>query len=318
MAAEGREDERPPLDVGDRVIDRDASGTPSAARVVELADEAADEFYVPAINGTVASANPEYPRTDPVVGIKFERGSDGRQSGPTYHYPATRLEAVSNEWEAPEPKSKSQREREAVIEQHRDAFEAFRLAAEYLRDHPDETTDYFVRNYDPTIRPQTRGECSHSRDDSYRPNTPGAIVCWRCNDGGRRPRKLLDDEVVPDSAPCIKLGSRDPTDVFRGWLREDVLTDVDPERRERQVEAATPNSAFDCLISEARGVGSDHIRTRRAAMLRIAYEATVGGLFDEEYNHSKTCAFLRDLGVDTNEVLPGGDPYVGQTGGERQ
>lgn len=300
--------------VGDRVIDADADGSPSAAEVVEVTEETAAEYHIDAINTTVAKANPGHPGDSPVIGIQFVRGDD--PSGPTYHYPASRLDPVSDDWEPPESKSDAQREREATIEQNRDAFEAFRHAAIHLAAFPENSREYFERAYDPGMQPETRGGCRYTREDDYRPNDD-ALVCWECNGGGRRPRKLHAGDDVPYDAPCRTEGFRSPYPTFKSWFGEEIMAGNEDPRLTREVEkAAEPNSDFSRLQWTARDLTHDEESFRRSAVVRIAYEATIGGLLVEDYNHSRACAYLRDLGVDTNALLPGGDPYIETGGGE--
>lgn len=301
----------PELEIGDRVIDADADGTPSAAEVVEVTDETADNYHIDAINTTVAKANPGHPADSPVIGIRFVRGDE--PGGPTYHYPAARLESISDEWEPPETKSDAQREREAAIERHERKFEAFAAAVRYLARAPEHSAEWFAKHYDPHTRPETRGDCVHSREDSYRPNTPGAICCWECNGGGRRPDKFHVDDPVPPHAPCRAEGSRDPTGTLYQWFHDKVAPAIPVEQDIDRV----PNPTYTGLRWDAVALSNaDSVSRKRAAVLRIAYEATIGGVLDEDYNHSRTCAYLRDLDVDTDAVLPGGDPYVGTGRGE--
>ena len=296
--------------IGDRVIDSDDE-SPSAGRVVSVPDETAEEFQIDAIEKTVAQCNPEYPASDPVVGIAF--GDDG--NGPTYHYPASRLQSVSENWEPEPSKTPAQREREETIEQNRDAFEAVDAAVRYLAQSPKQSAEWFDQHYDPAIRPDTRGDCVHSREDRYHPNDPSAIVCWRCNDGGRRPRKLRDDDPVPSDAPCQSQTSRDPSSTLKQWFGEEVVAGNEDRRLTEEVEKSIkPNAEFAYLNRYAQQLRDEDDSRRRGAILRIAYETTVGGALDEDYNHSRTCAFLRDIGLDTDKLLPGGDPYVPGTG----
>ena len=69
------------LDVGDRVIDRDAEGTPSPARVVDMPDETAEEYYIDAVGATVADLNDEYPSDSQVASVAFEADLNRRASG---------------------------------------------------------------------------------------------------------------------------------------------------------------------------------------------------------------------------------------------
>lgn len=304
------------LTVGDRVTDADQQRSP--AQVVELPGTTAAEHEIPAIDQTVAEANPDHPPDAPVVGIKFERRRDGVPAGPTYHYPASRLKPVSNEWEPPEPKTDAQLEREETIEQNRDAFEMFRHAAFKLAKYPENSREYFERAYDPGVQPETRGGCRYTREDDYRPNNADALVCWECNGGGRRPRKLRAGDDVPYDAPCRAEGFRGPRRTFKTWFGEEIVAGNEDPRLTREVEkAAEPNPDFSRLQWTARNLTHDDESFRRSAVVRIAYEATVGGLLDEDYNHSRACAYLRDLGVDTDALLPGGDPYVGSGGESR-
>lgn len=99
------------LDLGEQVIDSE-DDTPSVAEVVEAPGTLASEHTIPAMGKTVAQANPEYPADDRVDGIRFVR--DGEPPGPTYHYPASRLEQVGADWEPSDAarKSDGRRERE--------------------------------------------------------------------------------------------------------------------------------------------------------------------------------------------------------------
>lgn len=302
--------ESDPFEIGDRVIDADAD-SPSAAEVVDLPGTTADEHTIAAMGKTVAQANPDYPPDDPAVGIQFIR--NGEPAGNTYHYPGSRLDLVSDDWEPPETKSDAQREREATIERHERKFEAFAAAVRYLARAPEHSAEWFAKHYDPHTRPETRGDCVHSREDSYRPNTPGAICCWECNGGDRRPDKFHVDDPVPPHAPCRAKGARDPTGTLYQWFHDKVAPAIPIEQDIDRV----PNPTYTGLRWDAIALSNaDSVSRKRAAVLRIAYESTIGGLLDEDYNHSRTCAYLRDLGVDTNALLPGGDPYVETGGGE--
>lgn len=304
------------LDVGAQVVDTDPSnGGQSPARVVELADEPASDFVIDGLGKTVAAVNPEHPSDDQVVGIRFER-QDGDPAGPTYHYPASRLRQVGDEWDPNPPKSDAKRERERAIEDHRRKFDAFAVAVRYLGRFPEYSAAWFANNYNANVTPETRGECRYSREDEYRPNIPGAICCWECNDGGRRPEKYRESDQVPAGAPCRTNERRDPSTALARWFREEVVPGNTDERLAEPVEKAIePNGEYSGLKWDAKTLGSGAGRRRRAAVLRIGYEATVGGALDEQYNHSRACAYLRDIGIDTHAVLPGGDPYITQNDG---
>lgn len=306
------EDGRQDLEVGDRVVDRDQPGEQrSPAVVVELPEKTAEEFTIEAVGETVADLNPDHPGDAPVIGVRFERGEN--LAGPTYHYPGTRLDPIDEEWSPAPPKSDAQRKRERTINQNPEQFDAFVACVKYLGRYPEIAAEWFDDHYNPTIRPGTRGECCHSREDDYRPNTPGAICCWTCNGGGRRPAKYMADDPVPASAPCRARGARDPSETLNDWVGFRVAPAIGIE----QDIARAPNPEYDRLHRDAEDLCASSTRRRRTAVLRIAYEATIGGVLDEDYNVARTVAYLRDLGVDTDAVLPGGDPYLTDDGGDQ-
>jgi hypothetical protein len=85
--------------IGVRVIDRDQpEGERTPARIVDAPGTRACEHEIAAIGKTVAEVNPDRYAGAAVLGIQFE-DADGAPNGATYHYPAPRLEPVSEDWD---------------------------------------------------------------------------------------------------------------------------------------------------------------------------------------------------------------------------
>ena len=123
------------LALGDRAYDTD-SGTETNGTVVDLPDETAAEFSIEGLGKTVAQVNADYPATDPVVGIEFDRG------GRTYHYPESRLKPLPDGWEPKPAKSEGERKRERIADEYPEAIEAFVTLAADVADDPRRTRDH--------------------------------------------------------------------------------------------------------------------------------------------------------------------------------
>lgn len=319
------------FEVGDRVIDADPkNGPPSAMRVADIPGTTAQDHYIPAIETTVAAENPDEPEDAPVIGVEFESG------GPVYHYPASRLEPVSEDWEptADAGQSGGQREREQIFGDHeeavgifiQDARRAFSKPAAVGEDALDrlavgppasETVLYAesvmadiaspgANRVDPKAQddePETRGECQYSRDDRYRPEDDKAICCWECSDRpNNRPEKFSEGD---SAGPACSQFGRDP------WqLRNAVIRSVDLSDLPDAIQGAYEGDQRGLLSDIAALRSGDEDDIRRAA-LRMAYEPHLGDV--EEYNHNRAAALLRDHGVDTDALFSGDDSQGGDT-----
>jgi hypothetical protein len=276
------------LGVGDRVIDVDQpEGERSAARVVDDPGTKASDHRIAAIGKTVAEANPDHPPEASVVAIQFE-DDDGDLSGATYHYPATRLKPVSEEWDAPETVSKGRRERERIYGGHDENVSTYIWVLRRLLRHPARNADQIAaiaRTID--LSPETRGGCRYTKDDTFRPEDRGAIVCWECNDGGRRPAKYQIDDSAGSTCEIGKVDQ----EVVEGLLAEWIEIN---QGGESPTLAADDYDLRDLRRDLHRLRSADDDSIRRGA-IRIAYRLSLGGI--EEYHHGRARALLRDRGV---------------------
>lgn len=366
------------LTLADRVVDSEPNGPPSAMRVVDLPEETAAEHYIASIGKTVAEVNSESPADDSVVGVAYENDLDRAvdwwrvdideelqrefesvpepkiNPGPdhlaalaetheavtVYHYPESRLRAVSEDWESPTEKSSGQREREETFGEYsedveefvdfaRRAFNAPDLLANYIEDEIslDPSIHGRVANADAVVAdeiatggesttpqagpehpvndtdsPDTREGCRYTRDDSYQPDDPDALVCWECSNKSRnRPRKFSADDSagkfceagVPRAAP---------------WhLRNEVMESIEFDKLPQRLGDVYGDEARDGfqIARHVRYLRSDDEDRMRKAALRVSYNATLSHV--EGYNYGRAAALLRDHGVDTDALFPGGD-----------
>ena len=322
------------FEVGDRVIDTaPKNGQSSAMRVADIPGTTAKDHYIPATGSTVAEENPDEPEDAPVIGVKFESG------GAIYHYPASRLEPVSEDWEAPDgaDKTSGRREREQVFGDHSEAVEAFIQDARRAFTEPavvgEELLDLLTvgppasetvlhaesamidvatpgaNRVDPKPKgsgPETRGECQYSRDDSYRPDDDDAICCWECsNRPHNRPEKFSRDD--PAGTQCHQHG-REP------WkLRNAVIKSVDLSGLPENVREAYEGNQRGLLYDIAALRSDDEDDIRRTA-LSVAYRPHLGDV--EEYNYHRALALLRDHGVAQELPIIGDGSYENGGGGQ--
>lgn len=323
--------EAPTIELGDRLIDSDPKGAPSALRAIGVPETRADEFYISAIGKTVAAVN-DCPADDPVVGVVFE-GDQNDENATVYHYPASRLEPVSEDWEPPASSSRSsgRQEREEIFGGHEDAVDSFiadlrralsgpEAAAKEILDMLAVDEEAPVTNAEVVMvdvaspgahairprpeddGPQTRGECRHSRDDTYRPEDDDAMCCWECsNRSHNRPEKFKRGDSAGET--CSRGGQS-------AWkLREAVVKAIDlselPDGFAQTYAGDRRRLVRD--ISALRSGDEDRIRK---AALRMAYRPHLGDV--EEYNYSRASALLRDRGV-AAEL-----PIIGDNGGDSQ
>lgn len=321
------------FEVGDRVVDSDPKGAPSAMRAVDVLETRSDEFRIEAIEKTVAAVN-DCPADDPVVGVVFEANQND-ENATVYHYPASRLEPISEDWEPPAGSSRSsgRQEREQVFGDHSESVEAFiqdarrtftepAVVGEGVLDMlavgpPASGTVLYAESVmadiaspganriDPKAKddnPETRGECQHSRDDSYRPANDEAMCCWECsNRSHNRPEKFAEGD--PAGQACSRFG-RDP------WqLRNTVIKSVDMSGLPENVREAYEGNRRG-LLSDIAALRSDDEDDIRRAALRVAYGPHLGDV--EKYNHHRAAALLRDHGVDTDALFSG----EGRKGGD--
>src|SRR5699024_2421244 len=201
------------VEVGDRAVDSNPKGAPSAMRVVDVPGTRADEYHIEAIGKTVAAVN-DCPADDPVIGIVFE-GEQNDENATVYHYPLSRIEPISEDWEPPAGSSRpsGRQEREEIFGEHSDAVDSFIADLRRALSEPEAAAKEILHMLavDEEVRvtnaevvmvdmaspgahairprsgddtPQTRGECRHSRNDKYRPEVDDAMCCWECSDRG--------------------------------------------------------------------------------------------------------------------------------------
>lgn len=139
----------------------------------------------------------------------------------------------------------------------------------------------------------TRGECRHSKDDDYRPDTDGAKVCWKCSDDDtRKPAKFMaDDEPVE---MCSKYTAR-------AWK-------LIQELRDRLAWSSAGGfllsyfrqSGLSIREIQGRLLSSDDTRSQGVNLaFKIAYP-------DEDYYYQRAEALLRDVdAVVAQESSPG-------------
>lgn len=305
----------PGLDLGDRDDD-----SPSAAEVVDVPGTTADEHEISGMSKTVAQVSSEYPAGDRVVGVRFGT------SGPTYHYPASRLKKVGDEWEpaGDAGKSDGRRERERIFSDYTEGVRSFVAIARHLlirqetaaRDTihqitlDDDATDYVANaeavfegmlapgigsGPDPTPGPEmtdveTRGECSNAREDEYRPNVSGAICCWECSDQpNNRPEKFhVDDDAGP---LCVAVGTSpwDRKRKIRQKLAELVTVSIGDDDA---IEVLDTQRLMQDIARFRGAVATGDDGTVRRQGIRIAYRHSLGHV--EEYNYHRALAVLRD------------------------
>jgi len=275
---------RSDLEAGERVIDVDQpDGDRSAARVVDVLGAKASDHRIEAIGKTVAEANPDHPSEASVVAIRFER-ANGEPAGAIYHYPATRLEAVSDEWEPAPTLTDGQRERQQLIDEHPEAVGRFTDVIAQLLRAPAGSADDLARPIDDAdLSSDDRGGCRFARDDRYRPDDDAAIVCWQCNVGGSRPAKYRTGD--PPGKECerarIDVGAFAPVlDEWGADVGGQPAGEVDVRDADRDL---------------ARLRSEDDDRVRLGA-LRFAYRLAGLSVVDG-YHHGRATALLRDLGV---------------------
>jgi hypothetical protein len=288
----------PSLEIGDRVTDsNDAEHERSAARVVDVLGAKASDHRIEAIGKTVAEVNPDHPPEAAVVAIRFERAT-GKPGGATYHYPATRLEAVSDEWEPAPTLTEGQRERQQLIDENPEAIGRFADVVAQLLRAPAESADDLARAIDNVdLSPDDRDECRFTRDDRYRPDDDAAIVCWQCNAGGQRPMKYRTTD--PPGEDCER--ARIDAGAFAAVLDE---WGADPSPAG---EVDVRDADRDC----SRLQDEDDDRVRLGA-LRLAYRLS-GLEASEEYNYGRATALLRDVGIASELPLLDASSNGGET-----
>ena len=275
-------EESPSLEIGERVVDGDQpKGDRSAARVVDVPGAKASDHRIEAIGETAAEANPDHPPEAAVVAIRFERAT-GKPGGATYHYPATRLEAVSDEWEPAPTLTEGQRERQQLIDEHPEAVGRFADVVTQLLRAPAESADDLARAIDDIdLSPDDRDECRFTRDDRYRPDDDAAIVCWQCNAGGSRPAKYRTRDPPGDECESARIDAGAFASLLDEWGADPAPVG----------EVGVANVDRDC----SRLQDEDDDRVRLGA-LGLAYRLS-GLEASEEYNYGRATALLRDVGV---------------------
>jgi|GEM_PF-5655923 len=291
-----------PFAPGDRVLDREGDLPRDAAVVDGLPGTNADEHAIPALGQTVADLNSDYPADDPVVEVRFNPNS-----GTSYSYPAGRLERIPDDWEPAEcgaSQSTARYERDCHREDHPEAFDAFEAALRAFLGESDIDPSGIARALRDECRrrstPETYAECRFTREDDYRPADEYALVCWECNGGGRRPRKLDARDNPGPSTPCKSDDPQAVHDALDWWIPAhlDVSRDV--------VSPSTTYSPWS-FEGDLGSLTKTYDRRRRLAAVRLAWKATLEGILDEDYNYQRAVAFLRDRGVNTDALLPGGE-----------
>ena len=261
-----------------------------------------------------------------------EPGEPGNAT--VYHYPTSKLVsegALDLPMEIPIGGfSSGKREREQVFGEHPDAVEGFIQDARRAFTEPADAAEDLLgllavglpasetvlgaesvmadiaspgaNQIDPKAQdddPETRGECQHSRDDSYRPEDDEAMCCWECsNRPHNRPEKFSTDD--PAGPTCSQFG-RDP------WkLRNAVIKSVDLSGLPENVREAYDGDQRG-LLSDIAALRSDDEDDIRRAALRMAYRPHLGDV--EEYNHNRTLALLRDHGAAQELPIIGDGSY---------
>lgn len=332
----------PDIEVGDRVVDANPKGAPSAMRIADVPGTRADEFYIAAIDKTVAKENSDYPADDPVVGVIYENdleAEDAEQAArdgtdaTVYHYPASRTKPVSEDWQPTvgARRSSGRREREETFGEHEDAVGRFvedlRRALSEPEAVAEETLDMLavneaagVENAEHVMQdmtspggnivlprpvddpPQTRGECQYSQNDRYRPGDDDAMCCWECSNRSHNRPEKFERQ---DSAG--EVCNRNDQSAWK--LRDSVMKNIDlsglPDGLRRTYDGDSRRLVRD--ISALRSHEPDRIRK---AALRMAYRPHLEDV--EEYNYNRALALLRDRGV-AAEL-----PIIGDNGGGSQ
>ena len=341
------------MTLGDRVVDASPSGAPSPMRVVDLPETTAEEHYIEAIGQTVAKVNDDYPADDSVVGVVFESSlrddwsekspADAKQAAEAvrtsgnvtvYHFPASRTNPVSEDWQPTRgaSRSSSKRERAKTFEGHEGAVSMFVQDLRRALSEPEDAAGDLLdamsvdaevagvenaervmidmaspnanvvspRSTDDT--PRTRGECGHSRNDKYRPENDNAMCCWECsNRPHNRPEKF--ERQDPAGTACSGK-AQSP------WkLRESVVKNIDLSGLPDGLQQTYGEDSRRLLRDITALRSGDEDRIRKAA-LRLAYRPHLGAV--EEYNYHRTVALLRDRGV-AAEL-----PIIGDNGGDSQ
>lgn len=288
------------IEIGARVVDGDQPDSErSAARVVDVTGAKASDHRIAAIGKTVAEANPDHPPEAAVVAIRFERATGEEEpAGTTYHYPATRLEAVSDEWEPAPTLTEGQRERQQLIDENHKAVARFADVVAQLLRAPAESADDLARAIDDVdLSPDDRDECRFTRDDRYRPDDDAAIVCWQCNGGGRRPMKCRTTDPPGGDCEWERIDAGAFAAVLDEW-------------------GADPSPAGEL---DVRDVEWDLARLRdetddrvRLGAVRLAYRLS-GLEASEEYNYGRATALLRDVGIASELPLLASSRNGGET-----
>jgi hypothetical protein len=167
----------------------------------------------------------------------------------------------------------------------------------------------FVRPVKETRTPETRGDCRHTQNDTYRPEDDEAIVCWQCSDKpGNRPRKFRANDAIGTTfnetcKETVIVGQEARPRVLSRAVRDSAQLDPDalPQRLGEAFDA-DDHWTIRRFIQQLRSDDDDRIWK---AALRVSYESTLPHV--EEYNYGRAAALLRDCGVDTDALFPGDD-----------
>lgn len=169
--------------------------------------------------------------------------------------------------------------------------------------------DSYIRPVRKTRTPDTRGDCRHTREDTYRPEDDEAVVCWQCSDKpNNRPRKFRADDTIGTTfnETCKKtvvVGREAYPQVLSRTVWDNARLDTDAlPQRLGEVYDTDDHWTVRGLIGRFRSGDDDRIRK---AALRMSYDATLSHV--EDYNYGRAAALLRDLGVDTDALFPGGN-----------
>jgi hypothetical protein len=167
----------------------------------------------------------------------------------------------------------------------------------------------YIRPVRETHTPDTRGDCRYTRNDKYRPEDDEAIVCWQCSDKpNNRPREFRADDAIGTTfnetcKETVIVGQETQPRVLSRTVWDSARLDIDalPERLSKEYDD-DDHWTIRGFIQRLRSDDEDRIRK---AALRVSYEATLSHV--EDYNYGRAAALLRDCGVDTDALFPGGD-----------
>lgn len=142
------------------------------------------------------------------------------------------------------------------------------------------------------LTPSIRGNCRHTKDDTYRPNNDDAMCCWECSDkDGGRPEKFEHDDPACDQCAIfrksgykLKEALEEHLEIVGGGFLVNHMKSSEMSTTELR------NGLVDAEKSRSRAIGF---------AFKLAFT-------DEEYYYQRAEALLRDMNADVaKDAAPG-------------